>query len=608
MGDFNKTRAVHEAEIAIVGGGPVGMLTALHLSRFGTSCLLAERNVETTRWPKMDWTNPRSMELFRMMGVADEYRSLEGAVGPDFQMDSIFYYSCNPGSEPIVRWNLPSTNQIRAKIAAKNDGTQPAEPGQRCSQIVLEAWLKSKCLACPSIDGHFGWKYLSHTESPEGVESVYVDTEGQEHVVRSKYLVGADGGSSSVRKNAGITMLGAPIPVRLFLVHFRSKELAENRPFGRFWHMFSPAHGYVIDQEEGDIFTTHMGVDENQDIKAIDPREWVYRVLGGVGEPYRFKIDEIQVTSTWRINFAIAEKYISTGGRVVLGGDACHRNPPHGGYGMNTGVEDALHIAWRLSALAKGYGGPHLLQSYDSEQRPVMLRRLERCYEHFKVPAPFRQAFTDHGARMGADDDVGRGVRAAIKAHMEAIGSEVLDYGIELDSRYKSPIIYRTAADGFEPAWSNKSYTPSTFPGSRVPHVFLKNKKTSTLDTLGPQWTLVAFTGSDSEEDSHAVWVQAKTFVATAREQGVPVESVVLVDEDRARGIWGSDFVLVRADAHVAWRGARVPETKEGIRQILRVVTGWEVCEGYVQEEIKSDFELLQGEFPESGAIGVGEG
>lgn len=397
-------------------------------------------------------------------------------------------------------------------------------------------------------------------------------------------------------------------PVRLFLVHFRSKELAENRPFGRFWHMFSPAHGYVIDQEEGDIFTAHMGLDENQDIKAIDHREWVYRVLGGVGEPYRFKIDEIQVTSTWRINFAIAEKYVSTGGRVVLGGDACHRNPPHGGYGMNSGVEDALHIAWRLSALAKGYGGPHLLPSYDSEQRPVMLRRLERCFQHFKVPAPFQKAFLDHGAGMGADDDVGRGVRAAIKAHLEAIGSEVLDYGIELDSRYKSSIIHLTAADGFEPAWNNKSYTPSTFPGSRVPHVFLKNKKTSTLDTLGTQWTLVAFTGSGSDEDSHAVWTQAKTFVATAAEQGVPVESVLLVDEDRARGIWGSDFVLVRADAHVAWRGSRVPETKAEISKVLRVVTGWKVCDGYVQQEIKSDLELLHGEFPESGAIGVGEG
>ena len=106
---------------------------------------------------------------------------------------------------------LPSTNETRAKIAQNNDGTQPAEPGQRCSQIVLEAWLKKRCLAQRSIESHFGWKYVSHTETSKGVESTFRDTNGEEHSVRSQYLVGADGGSSRVRKNAGIKMLGSPM-------------------------------------------------------------------------------------------------------------------------------------------------------------------------------------------------------------------------------------------------------------------------------------------------------------------------------------------------------------------------------------------------------------
>ena len=103
MGD-NRTKTVHETPIVIVGGGPVGMLTALHLSRFSAPCILTEKSIETTRWPKMDWTNPRSMEIFRRMGMSDEYRSLKGVVGPDYKMDSFFYYSCNPGSEPITSW------------------------------------------------------------------------------------------------------------------------------------------------------------------------------------------------------------------------------------------------------------------------------------------------------------------------------------------------------------------------------------------------------------------------------------------------------------------------------------------------------------------------
>jgi thioredoxin reductase len=99
-----ETAVMHEIPIVIVGGGPVGMLTALNLSRFGVQCLLAEQSLETTKWPKMDLTNCRTMEIFRMMGIADEYRALEGAVGGDFKMNSLFYHSVTPGSELITSW------------------------------------------------------------------------------------------------------------------------------------------------------------------------------------------------------------------------------------------------------------------------------------------------------------------------------------------------------------------------------------------------------------------------------------------------------------------------------------------------------------------------
>jgi hypothetical protein len=122
----------------------------------------------------------------------------------------------------------------------------------------------------------------------------------------------------------------------MFLVHFRSQELHETRPFGPFWHMFPPAPAFIIDQDDAGTFTAHLDLDIiDQDTSKIDPREWVYRIFGGAGEPYRFKIDEILITSAWRPNFGLAEHYLSSGGRVLLGGYACHRNPPHGGYGMH---------------------------------------------------------------------------------------------------------------------------------------------------------------------------------------------------------------------------------------------------------------------------------
>jgi hypothetical protein len=109
----------------------------------------------------------------------------------------------------------------------------------------------------------------------------------------------------------------------MLLTHFKSKELSQLNPFGRFWHMFPPAPAFIIDQDHDDTYTSHWGFDETKvDPTTIDPKEAVYNVVGGSGGPYRFKIDEVLVSSTWRPNFAIAEKYLSTGGRVLIAGDA----------------------------------------------------------------------------------------------------------------------------------------------------------------------------------------------------------------------------------------------------------------------------------------------
>jgi hypothetical protein len=109
----------------------------------------------------------------------------------------------------------------------------------------------------------------------------------------------------------------------MYLVHFKSKELSKLSPFGRFWHIFPPNPDFVIDQDNEDIYTSHWSFDDlSTDVSKIDPKEAVYKVFGGAGEPYRFKIDEVMVSSAWRPNFGIAEKYLSSGGRILLAGDA----------------------------------------------------------------------------------------------------------------------------------------------------------------------------------------------------------------------------------------------------------------------------------------------
>ena len=342
-----------------------------------------------------------------------------------------------------------------------------------------------------------------------------------------------------------------------------------------------------------------------QDTSLIDPYEWVYKCFGGAGSPYRFKIDEILVTSAWRPNFSIAERYLSQDGKVVLVGDAAHRNPPHGGYGMNSGLEDALAVSWRLSALIKGYGGPHLLSSYEDEQRPIMLRRLQRCNHHVGEHLPRYQIYGEKGPEvLLSETDDGIAMRNEIKDYLDKSGSECLDRGIELDVRYKSAVIcHDENGDAKEPAWDMKKYTPSTYPGARAPHVFLKGGKTSILDTYGPEFTLIVFTSCSARR-------RGDIFAKVAKELGMQLKIVELVDEEHARAIWGHDFVMVRADGHVPWRGQEVPH-QEKVREILRVVTGQKEFEGYVPAEAQPGdtdwLEMLQQDYNEVEQLGVGD-
>ena len=228
---------IEEVPITIVGAGPVGMLLAYQLDRLNVPCLLAEQSLHTTKWPKMDLTNCRVMEMLRVLGLADEYRALEGSVGPDDDFDSLFVTKATGDGKVLGAWvgfpvsssglfrvgvdaytlnqKRPTVNEQRKIIKQTNDGTQPAEPGHRCMQIIMEAWLKDLILSKSKshVRGRFGWKYLFHVEDQDGVIATFVDVHGQQHTVRSQHLVACDGGSSRVRKTAGIKMVGGQMYV-----------------------------------------------------------------------------------------------------------------------------------------------------------------------------------------------------------------------------------------------------------------------------------------------------------------------------------------------------------------------------------------------------------
>lgn len=210
----------------------------------------------------------------------------------------------------------------RQHILNQNDGTHPAEPAQRCSLIIFEAWMKRKCLEQPLIDFRAGLTFQGHIEDADGITATLIDKSFQTHSIRCKYMVGCDGGRSQVRRSMGIKMVGGSLPIPTFLVHFRSKELGELRPFGPYWHAISFGAGAIINQDDTDTFTVQCFIPPGADVAKLDPYASIYRVLGTASTPFPIKVDEVLAYSAWKPKLAIAAQWLSAGRRVLLAGDS----------------------------------------------------------------------------------------------------------------------------------------------------------------------------------------------------------------------------------------------------------------------------------------------
>jgi FAD-dependent monooxygenase len=326
---------------------------------------------------------------------------------------------------------------------------------------------------------------------------------------------------------------------------------------GQFWHIFFFTEGgqlssAIIAQDEVDTWTTHLFLPLDMDESSVDSHEAVYKALGGLHGPYHIEIDEILVRSTYRPNIAMARRWISDHGRVFLAGDAAHQNIPTGGYGMNTGIADAFDLGWKLAAVVNGYGGPALLESYEKDRLPVATQAVERSGVHMAAHLGVAEIVGAKTDLLTADSEDGRQLRQQITDHFRQHDGENKDLGVEMGYRYTSstciPDNTSTA-----PIWEPRRYIPSTYPGIRVPHVFLRDG-TPIFDRFGKVFTLVEF-ADDTEQDCGA-----DLLLDVANAKQVPLKYVQLIGEQHAHQIWGSRLALVRPDFHSAWRGAKIPD------------------------------------------------
>jgi 2-polyprenyl-6-methoxyphenol hydroxylase-like FAD-dependent oxidoreductase len=496
--------------ILIAGGGPVGMTLALDLARRGIACTLVEHNPTTTRHPKMDITNGRSMELFRRLGLGPALRA--AAVPEDNNFD-VSWVTGMSGRE-LHRFRYPSVTEWRRLILERNDGTQPVEPAMRVSQVEIEPVLKRAIDAAPEVTVRFGTAFEDLSQDADGVTAVLRDSAtGAAETVRCRYLIGCDGGTSQVRQCLRIGLSGESRVAQRFMTHFRSDARAVLQRWGVAWH-YQAANGTLIAQNDRDIWTL-----QSRDAGSDDPAGLLRSFLG-CEIPH-----EILVANPWTPHLLVADSYAR--GRVLLCGDAAHQYIPTGGYGMNTGIGDACDLAWKLAAVLHGFAAPSLLDSYEIERRPVGLRNREASRAHTEVRKHIAGLYRD----LGHDP-------AALATAIAAAGNdENHSFGIELGYHYAdSPFV---CADGI-PSEDPVRYEPSTVPGVRLPSVVLPDG-VPLHDRLGPWFTLVGF---DTAPDP--------TFVAAAARLGVPL---AVLRVDGFGSVYGQRQVLMRPDQHIAWRG-----------------------------------------------------
>jgi len=527
----------------IVGGGPVGLTLAVYLGRRGVRCTLIEQKEAPQFLPKMERCNARTMEIFRRMGIADKVRA--AGLRGDIPMDVFIILSL--AEPPLLHLPYPSVERARAEIRACSDGSMPLEPYQLISQYTLEPLLKSIAEGLSSVTVRYGCQLESFTQDESGVTARVKHANGAGSAIGASYMVGCDGGASTVRKQLGIKLRGEYNILELRQALYRCDELFERIPIGkgpgkgRHYHVADGNNGFLIMQDSTKHFTLHAVVEKDDDMKAMFERT--------VAIPVKY---EMLTCAPWRQNLLLADRYRE--GRVFLAGDAIHLVIPTGGLGMNSGVGDAIDLSWKLAATLQGWGGPALLDSYESERRQVGERNvgasryasLGRRRWHAQYRPNIREN-TPEGAAT-------RENLVRVASVEQPKSNEMI--GAELGYRYvDSPIVCDIPGG---PEHRYRVYEPSTWPGARLPHVWLADG-TPMQDHIPYEGYTLLRLGRTSA-DTSALEKSLRAF-------GAPL-AVLDMPDDAPRQVYGHDLLLLRPDLHVVWRGNRPPEDPGNVAAI----------------------------------------
>jgi 2-polyprenyl-6-methoxyphenol hydroxylase-like FAD-dependent oxidoreductase len=534
-----------DVPVLIVGGGPVGLALAVDLGWRGIAARVVEQEDGTIDHPRANAENARTMEFFRRWGIADAVRT--SGTPQDFTQAVV--YATGLGGYEIARIDRPGHG------GSGGTAISPERP-QRCNQLWLDPILRERASSFPTIDLRYRCRFESFTQDDAGVDAVVRDLASGEHErVRAQYLVACCGGRSPVRETLGIELQGSPAIEYNLNVFVRIADLWS-------YGQVSEAAMYFLVAPEG-IWRTLIDIDGRSlwrlglrgkafydDPAAVDVAAMLREIVG-TDVPF-----EEMSRRGWVARDLVADRYGS--GRVFLAGDAAHQNTPSGGFGMNTGIGDAVDLGWKLAAAIEGWGGAELLATYEVERRPVALRNVRQATENF-----VRDRKRAIDPAIADATPAGERARADLGAKLVSSQSrQFLTDGTALGYRYDgSPICI---ADGSAALPDTiVEYRPNALPGARAPHAVLADGR-SLLDLFGRGFVLLTFgAAADAVERIGAAFGAA----------GVPF-AVHAVDEPAIAALYERRLVLVRPDGHVAWRGDDAPADAAALAATVRGARG----------------------------------
>ena len=565
-------------DVMIIGTGPAGSSTAALLSSYGISNFIVNRYGWLANTPRAHITNQRCMEVLRDLGREVEDEAYMFATRQDLMGENVFCVSL--AGEELGRmksWGKHPASRAEHQLSS------PCKMNDLPQTFMEPLLFKTACSR--GTQARMSCEYLSHKQDKDGVTVTCKDRLTDNLLtVGCKYLVGADGGNSLVAENEKLPFEGKMGLGGSMNILFRAdlSKYVAHRPSVLYWIMQPGADvggigmGLVRMVRPWNEWLIVWGYDIGKPPPKVDAKlaTGVARQL--VGDP-KLEIDLISA-NTWTVNNKYATRMQK--GRVFIMGDAAHRHPPSNGLGSNTSIQDSFNLAWKLAMVVKGVASPKLLDTYTAERAPIAKQIVTRANKSIAEFGPIFQALgmdggVDHkkiqrnmDARCDTTPEAEK-QREALRKAIEFKKYEFDCHGVEMNQRYKSSA---AVTDGQrQPAFKRDKelhYAPTTWPGARLPHVWVFGKdgaQVSTLDLTGHgKFTILTGIGGEA-------WVKAAGIVG--KELGLDIAARVIGPrrdfEDHA-GDWASareisdaGCLLVRPDHHVAWRTFAMSKTPE---------------------------------------------